>query len=672
MAPGQVPDPMAPWRDTHSFYLLSPLLGFLSRAWSRLRGPGPPEPWLLEAPVAAGGAEVGLEGDAGARLAAPHPHQGRHPEEEAREAALGNCLGLKANSSPPETWGLSDGDKKEAQRIPRDPERELSDGEPVPLSPSLLLRPLHGPDKSPGEEAVEGVARFSYPPSPLKGGPAQREERVRETVNKEAPEVSASLVVLGSQSSRWVFCSGEEKDQATEEKVLENKEARETSIFPSTPGSGPWTWKPWLEEVPLVKGDQALEVVEREDDPYPCFSTATQKPLLRAWEHQPGRNREEEESDSESAEDQGEAEAPSCIPSANALVRAFRHWPGEDPEEEGDSGSPEEERKAPASCGSPTSASAFSKTWVHRPGADTDEDEEEEDSDSGSAEDLGEAEAPLCIPPTASALLRAWVYQPGEDTEEEEEEGEDELWSSTRSTSTFLRAWVYQPGEEEEEEEEEAEEEGGDFEAAGRGEAAQRGRSPSREETQEEEDAEEGEGAEPRPFLVAIYVPGETPPAPWAAPKLPVRLHRRLRLPEAAAQDPNPKTPLQARKVRFCDKVTVHLLAVWAGPAQAARRGPWEQLARDRCRFARRIARAQEELGPCLTPASRARAWARLGNRPAPLAAPPPPPQTCLPAEAPLPAPGQATPPRPAAATPLPTPAAEAPPPSLHLSGRRG
>ncbi|XP_054849250.1 protein phosphatase 1 regulatory subunit 15A [Eublepharis macularius] len=64
-----------------------------------------------------------------------------------------------------------------------------------------------------------------------------------------------------------------------------------------------------------------------------------------------------------------------------------------------------------------------------------------------------------------------------------------------------------------------------------------------------------------------------------------------------------------AKKVRFSPEVTVHTLVVWDYASRAARRGPWEEMARDRCRFQRRIAEVGAILEPCLQMDHRASVW---------------------------------------------------------------
>uniref|UniRef100_A0A8C9P3J4 Protein phosphatase 1 regulatory subunit 15A n=1 Tax=Spermophilus dauricus TaxID=99837 RepID=A0A8C9P3J4_SPEDA len=657
MAPGQVPHHSTPWREAHYSYLLSPLMGFLSRAWSRLRGPGPSEPWLVEAVTGENLVEGGLQGEVKASLAISHGPWARHPQgaaedsgvpQENREADLESCLDLKPSNSPPEAWGLlgsEENSEKDASSVPREQGREITDGQP--LSPSLQIRALQGSDKSPGEEKAEeeGVTKFSYPSSHWEWS----------DVKKEAPTASTFPESSGSQLGTCVYCPEEKENQATEEKGTEN-EARKTSLSPLLAGSSSRAWGYCPGERPREKGRKASK------GPSSISSTS-------------------EKSDSGSAEEEGETEASSPTLPTSAFLKAWVYRPGEDTEEDEDSDweSTEEEEEEEAEASSPTPAtSALLKAWVYRPGEDTEEDE---DSDWESTEEEEEEEAEASSPtPATSALLKAWVYHPGEDTEEdedsdwestEEEEEEEEAGASspTPATSALLKAWVYRPGEDTEEEDEcEQNEDKG--EGCG---AAAWGQHPSLQaqsahlrgwlyqpgkETEEEEAEGKWGDSETSPFRVAFYLPGEKPPPPWTAPKLPLRLQRRLRLSQTLTQDPDPETPPKSRKVRFSEKVTVHFLAVWAGPAQAARRGPWEQFARDRSRFARRIAQAQEKLGPCLTPASRARAWARLGNAPSSLT--------------PIPAPAQATPLSQAMATPPHTSSLEAPALSQNLNGRRG
>lgn len=55
---------------------------------------------------------------------------------------------------------------------------------------------------------------------------------------------------------------------------------------------------------------------------------------------------------------------------------------------------------------------------------------------------------------------------------------------------------------------------------------------------------------------------------------------------------------------------------VWDYASRAARRGPWEEMARDRCRFRRRIAEVGAILEPFLGMEHRAKAWKKIHEIP--------------------------------------------------------
>lgn len=408
MAPGQMPHQPAPWRGTHPLFLLSPLMGLLSRAWSLLRAPGPPEPWLVEAVTEADQGGAGLEDEAKASLATYHALWGRHPQEETkdsgaaeedREASPGACPNLEAKHSLPEAWGLSDDDDEkyggeEATGVPRE-QKEFMDGQPAPLPLSLLIRSLPdlpGEEES-KEEAVTGgggneVTAFSFPLSHWECCPGEEEEEEEE--NGEAVRVCRPV------------------NGATEERT-QTEAATKTSMSPSSVGSHLRAWEccSGKESEEEEKDKQA----EKGDaDPGPHFTSLAQRPSLRTWQHPSSAITEEEED-----RDSEEMGASSSVPLT----------------------------------------SAFLSDWVYQPEDTEEEDEEEEDCDSEATEDEGEAEVSSATPPP-SAFLSAWVYRPGEDTEEEDEYEDEDNESgaadlgpspSLQTQSALLRDQIYQPGE---------------------------------------------------------------------------------------------------------------------------------------------------------------------------------------------------------------------------------
>ncbi|XP_028971059.2 protein phosphatase 1 regulatory subunit 15B [Esox lucius] len=66
------------------------------------------------------------------------------------------------------------------------------------------------------------------------------------------------------------------------------------------------------------------------------------------------------------------------------------------------------------------------------------------------------------------------------------------------------------------------------------------------------------------------------------------------------------------KKVRFSPLVQVHVMHTWPFARQASRKGPWEELARDRDRFRRRIQETEQAIGYCFSQSHREKIRANL------------------------------------------------------------
>nr|XP_046250202.1 protein phosphatase 1 regulatory subunit 15B [Scatophagus argus] len=72
------------------------------------------------------------------------------------------------------------------------------------------------------------------------------------------------------------------------------------------------------------------------------------------------------------------------------------------------------------------------------------------------------------------------------------------------------------------------------------------------------------------------------------------------------------KASTTQKKVRFSPLVQVHVMRTWPFARQASRKGPWEEMARDRDRFRRRIRDTEQAIGHCFAQPHRERMRAYL------------------------------------------------------------
>ncbi|XP_072551515.1 uncharacterized protein [Salminus brasiliensis] len=80
----------------------------------------------------------------------------------------------------------------------------------------------------------------------------------------------------------------------------------------------------------------------------------------------------------------------------------------------------------------------------------------------------------------------------------------------------------------------------------------------------------------------------------------PCKVHWKRPLNQTAEARANKDIPVE-KKVKFSPVVQVHKMRAWSFALQASRKGPWEEHARDRDRFQRRILEAEQAIGYCFS-----------------------------------------------------------------------
>ncbi|XP_030053771.1 uncharacterized protein LOC115466575 [Microcaecilia unicolor] len=80
---------------------------------------------------------------------------------------------------------------------------------------------------------------------------------------------------------------------------------------------------------------------------------------------------------------------------------------------------------------------------------------------------------------------------------------------------------------------------------------------------------------------------------------------------EPRAEENNLRSSSNIKKVRFSPTVMVQQMRTWTFAHRTARRGPWEEMARDRCRFKKRVAEVEAAISWCLELMHRETIWAR-------------------------------------------------------------